>query len=102
MAANKGAFPIFRFVFRALTSRGGKIVLVSLLAIPLVALGALRLSIVITVCRATALLHRIKQLKPRQSTYEDALHTAQEFGSKANVGETPCSSKDCSFGIHLA
>jgi hypothetical protein len=54
---------------------------------------------VITVWRANALLHRIKQLKPRQSTYEDALRLARDYGSNADFRGQPCSSKDCSFGI---
>ena len=57
---------------------------------------------VITVWRANALLLRIKRLKPRLSTYEDALRLAREYGSHANFGDTPCNSNDCSFGIHLA
>ena len=101
MTAIKDPFPYCAPSFELLPP-SWELILVSLLAIPLVTWSALRLSMVITVWRANALLLRIKRLKPRLSTYEDALRLAREYGSHANFGDTPCNSNDCSFGIHLA
>ena len=101
MTANKDHFSDIPIRLSNAYQLGAKIVLVSLLAIPLVAWGALRLSMVITVWRANALLLRIKQLKPRQSTYEDALRLAHDYGSHAAFPGEPCSSRNCSFAISL-
>ena len=102
MTANKDAFPIIRFTFRALTSRVGKIVLVVCIALPLGAWCMLRLSMKIATRRANTLLVRIKQLKPRESTYEDAMRLARDYsGHVGFLNDEPCSPKACHLYVLL-
>ena len=101
MSTTKDAFPRFRFIYRKLAGRAGKIILLSLLAIPLATWCTLRVSMSIDVWRANTLLFKIKQLRARESTYEDAMRLAHEYSSHVDFRGEQCSSKNCSFDISL-
>lgn len=55
----------------------------------------------IAVWRAGALLLKVKQLRPRESTFEDAMRLAHEYAGDVDYQGGPCSSKNCSFTISL-
>jgi hypothetical protein len=97
----KDGFPRFRFIYRKLAGRAGKLILLSLLAIPLATWCALRVSMAIAVWRGNTLLLKVKQLRARESTYEDAMRLAHEYGSDVDFRGEQCSSKNCSFDISL-
>lgn len=101
MSAIKDAFPGFRFIYRKLAGRAGKIILLSLLAIPLATWCALRVSMAIDVWRANTLLLKVKQLRARESTFEDAMRLAHEYAGHVDYRGEQCSSKNCSFVISL-
>jgi len=101
VSAIKDAFPRFRFIYRKLAGRAGKLILLFLLAIPLATWCTLRASMVIAVWRANTLLLKVKQLRARQSTFEDAMRLAHEYGSDVGFGAEQCSSKNCRFVIYL-
>jgi hypothetical protein len=101
VSAIKAMFPTFRFICRKLASRAGKLILLLLLAIPLATWCTLRVSMAIAVWRASALLLRVKQLRARESTFEDAMRLAHEYVSHVDYWGEPCSSTHCSFTISL-
>jgi hypothetical protein len=97
----KDIFPAFRFIYQKLASRVGKLILLLLLAIPLATWCTLRISMAITVWRANALLLKVKQLRARDSTFEDAMRLAHEYVGHVDYDGKPCSSANCSFNIFL-
>ena len=97
----KEIFPTFSFILRKFAGRTGKLILLLLIGIPLSTWCALRVSMVVAVWRANELLLRVKQLRARESTFEDAMRLADDYARHVYYRGEPCSSKNCSIDILL-
>ena len=55
----------------------------------------------IAVHRANVLLSKVRQLRARESTFEDAMRLAHKYTNDVGYGDEPCSSTNCIFTISL-
>lgn len=101
MSATRNPRSLLPFIYRRLASRAGRRILLSLLALPVAAWCTLRVSMAIDVWRGNSLLLRVKQLRARESTFDDAMRLALEYAGHVDYGGEPCSPRNCSFTISL-
>lgn len=101
MSTIKEAFPTFSYIYQKLASRLGKLALLLFIAIPFGTWCALRISMKMGVLRASALLFKIKELRVRESTFEDAMRLSAEYAGHVDFWDGPCNTKRCRFIIYL-
>jgi hypothetical protein len=94
-------FPTFRLFYRALTSRVGMFVFLSILVIPIGTWIILWTSQAIAVHRVEALLNRIRKLRVREATFQDAKQLAEEYPKNTQYGEGNCDASRCDYMIFL-
>jgi hypothetical protein len=78
-----------------------KLTLVLVLAVPSVAWLALYASLIVNVRRAETLRSRVKALRLRESTFQDAKNLANQYGSKVRYQSEPCTIEKCTFTIFI-
>jgi hypothetical protein len=92
---------MLRFIVRKLTSRTVKIILFTLLVVPPVAWLALRVSLMVKVRQAEALLSQVKSLRIRKSTFQDAQQLAEQYPGKVEYRGGLCTLEKCTYVIFL-
>jgi hypothetical protein len=94
VSATKEALSILRFIYRKPASRAGKFALLFLLATPLATWCTLRVCMALTVRRASTLLLKIKRLRARESTFDDAMRLAHEYAGEVDYGDELCNPRN--------
>ena len=84
-----------RKTLQKLTPRTGRLLLVSLVIVPVAFWLAFRGCVVLTTSRANTLLFEIQQLRPNESTFEDAMRVARQYPGSTTLSYSPCSKEDC-------
>jgi hypothetical protein len=92
---------MLRSIFRKPSSRAVKLILLLLLAFPLGTWVVLRASLVVKARRADALLHQVKALRLRESTFQDAKQLADQYDGKVDYHNEPCTFEKCTLSIFL-
>jgi hypothetical protein len=92
---------MLRFIFRKLTNRTVKLILLLLLALPSVTWFALRASLVVKVRQAESLLSQVKGLRVRESTFQDARQLADQYHGRVDYQGEPCTFEKCTYAIFL-
>ena len=92
---------MLRFIVRKLTSRTVKIILFTLLVVPPAAWLAVRVSLMVKVRQAEALLSQVKSLRIRESTFQDAQQLAERYPGKVEYRGGLCTLEKCTYVIFL-